>query len=54
MRSLYSHRNYLRCLSKANRRKWFEQRKRLTPRVGISTAVIPASVRRQNAYIWLA
>jgi hypothetical protein len=53
MKSLFSHRSYLRCLTAAQRRSWFEQRKRLTPRVPIGTAVIPRSVRRQFAYITL-
>jgi hypothetical protein len=54
MRSLFSLRSYLRCLSKSNRRKWFEQRKRLSPRVPIGTAVVPRNVTRQYAYIRLA
>lgn len=54
MKSLFFHRPYLRCLNKAQRRSWVEQRKRLTPRAPIGTAVIPASVRRQYAYVVLA
>lgn len=53
MRTLFSHRVYLRCLNKAQRRSWFEQRKRLKPRVPIGTAVIPRAVKRQYAYISL-
>lgn len=53
MKSLFSHRSYLRCLSHAQRRSWVEQRKRLTPRVPIGTAVIPRAVARQYAYIRL-
>jgi hypothetical protein len=53
VRALFSHRSYLRCLSKAQRRSWFEQRKRLTPRVPIGTAVIPNAIARQYAYVRL-
>ncbi|WP_448167710.1 hypothetical protein [Burkholderia ambifaria] len=54
METLFRHRSYLRRLTPAQRRSWFEQRKRLTPRVPIGTAVLPKSVRRQFAYIKLA
>ena len=53
MRNLLSHRAYLRCLSPAQRRAWFEQRKRLKPRVPIGTAVIPRSIKRQYTYVQL-
>lgn len=53
MKSIFSHRSYLRCLSPAQRRSWFEQRKRLTPRVPIGTKLIPHAVRRQFVYISL-
>lgn len=53
MRNLLSHRSYLRCLTAAQRRAWFEQRKRLKPKVPISTAHMPHSVARQYAYVSL-
>ncbi|WP_423396061.1 hypothetical protein [Burkholderia sp. LMG 21824] len=54
MEKLFRHRSFLRALTPAQRRSWYEQRKRLTPRVPIGTAVIPRSIRRQFAYIKLA
>ena len=48
--SLMHHRRYLRALSAAQRRSWFEQRKRLTPRVPIGSAWLPDRVRRSYAY----
>lgn len=53
MRNLLSHRPWLRCLTRAQRRAWFEQRKRLRPRVPIGTAVLPAGIKRQYAYVTL-
>jgi hypothetical protein len=50
---MFKHRSYLRCLSKAQRRSWYEQRKRLTPRVPIGNAVIPHNVARSFAYVSL-
>jgi len=54
MDKLFHLRSYLRVLTPAQRRSWFEQRKRLTPRVPIGTAVLPRSVHRSFAYIKLA
>lgn len=51
MRDLLKQRSYLRALSPANRRKWFEQRKRLTPKVKIGTLYRDA---RQFAYVHLS
>jgi hypothetical protein len=53
MKTLYRLRPYLRCLSARQRRSWFEQHKRLTPRVPIGTACVPPGVRRQYAYVAL-
>jgi hypothetical protein len=47
---LMRHRPYLRALTRQQRRKWFEQRKRLTARVVIGTAWLPMPVRRSYAY----
>jgi hypothetical protein len=47
-------RQYASHLSREQRRKWFEQRMRLTPRVRISGAYIPPSIARQYHHIdWL-
>jgi hypothetical protein len=48
--SLMHHRRYLRALNAAQRRSWFEQRKRLTLRVPIGSAWVPDRVRRSYAY----
>jgi len=48
--SLMHHRSYLRALTAAQRRSWFEQRKRLAPRVLIGIAWVPERVRRSYAY----
>jgi hypothetical protein len=48
--SVMQHRCYLRRLTGAQRRRWFEQRKRLTPRVSIGSAWLPDRVRRSFAY----
>lgn len=53
MKTLLRQRSYLRRLSARQRRAWFEQHKRLTPRVPIGTGVIPHAVRRQYAYVSL-
>ncbi|KVT60628.1 hypothetical protein WK55_09795 [Burkholderia ubonensis] len=54
MNKIFRHRSFLRGLTAAQRRRWFEQHKRLKPRVPIGTAVLPASVRRSFVYIKLA
>jgi hypothetical protein len=47
---LMRHRSYLRALTAAQRRSWFEQRKRLAPRVPIGSAWLPERVRRSYSY----
>jgi hypothetical protein len=51
MQQLFSLRKSLRQygshLNREQRRKWLEQRMRLTPRVNVSGAYIPPSVARQ-------
>ncbi|WP_179298385.1 hypothetical protein [Burkholderia ubonensis] len=54
MNKIFRHRSFLRGLTAAQRRRWFEQHKRLKPRVPIGTAVLPAAVRRSFVYIKLA
>lgn len=48
--TLMPQRRYLRALTAAQRRSWYEQRKRLTPRVPIGSAWVPDRVRRSFAY----
>ena len=48
--NLMRHRGYLRALTAPQRRSWFEQRRRLTPRVPISSAWVPDRVRRSYTY----
>jgi len=48
--SLMRHRGYLRALTPAQRRRWLEQRQRLTPRVSISSAWLPKALRRSYIY----
>ena len=49
--SIFAYRKHLRFLSQTNRRQWWDQRKRLTPRVKISGAYVPPSVTREFAYV---
>jgi hypothetical protein len=55
MQQLFSLRKSLRQygshLNRQQRRKWLEQRMRLTPRVNVSGAYIPPSVARQYQHI---
>jgi len=48
--SLMRHRSWLRALTPAQRRRWLEQRKRLTPRVPIGSAWLPQPLRRSYVY----
>ncbi|CAN7163161.1 hypothetical protein LJR029_000207 [Caballeronia sp. LjRoot29] len=49
--SIFAYRKHLRFLSQTHRRQWWDQRKRLTPRVKISGAYVPPSVTREFAYV---
>jgi hypothetical protein len=49
--SIFAYRKHLRFLSQTHRRQWWDQRKRLTPRVRISGAYVPPSVTREFAYV---
>jgi hypothetical protein len=49
--SIFSYRKHLRFLTHSQRRRWWDQRKRLTPRVKISGAYVPPSVTREFAYV---
>ncbi|HSV16420.1 hypothetical protein [Caballeronia sp. RCC_10] len=49
--SIFSYRKHLRFLSQAQRRRWWDQKKRLTPRVVIGGAYVPPNVSREFAYV---
>ncbi|KQR89971.1 hypothetical protein ASG35_01690 [Burkholderia sp. Leaf177] len=49
--SIFAYRKHLRFLSETHRRQWWDQRKRLTPRVRISGAYVPPNVTREFAYV---
>ena len=52
--NIFSYRKHLRFLSHAQRLLWWDQKKRLTPRVKISGAYLPPNVTREFAYVKLA
>jgi hypothetical protein len=49
--SIFSYRKHLRFLSQPQRRRWWDQKKRLSPRVVISSAYVPPNVTREFAYV---
>jgi hypothetical protein len=49
--SIFYYRKHLRYLSQHQRRSWWDQKKRLTPRVVIGAAYVPPSVSREFAYV---
>lgn len=49
--SIFSYRQYLRFLSRAQRRRWWEQKKTLKPRVAIGRTYLPHNIARQFTYI---
>jgi hypothetical protein len=49
--NIFSYRKHLRFLTHAQRRRWWDQKKRLKPRVRISGAYVPPSVSREFAYV---
>ncbi|MDR5749925.1 MULTISPECIES: hypothetical protein [Caballeronia] len=49
--SIFAYRKHLRFLSQAQRRRWWDQKKRLTPRVVIGAAYVPPNVTREFAYV---
>jgi hypothetical protein len=49
--SIFAYRKHLRFLSPVQRRRWWDQKKRLKPRVQISRAYVPPSVTREFAYV---
>jgi hypothetical protein len=49
--SMFAYRKHLRFLTPAQRRRWWDQRKRLTPRVHISGSYLPPHITREFAYV---
>ena len=49
--SIFAYRKHLRFLTPVQRRRWWDQKKRLTPRVRISGAYVPPSVMREFTYV---
>lgn len=49
--NIFSYRKHLRFLTHAQRRRWWDQKKRLSPRVRISAAYVPPNVSREFAYV---
>lgn len=49
--NVFSYRKHLRFLSRAQRRLWWDQKKRLTPRVKIGEAYVPPSITREFTYV---
>jgi hypothetical protein len=49
--SIFSYRKHLRFLTHSQRRRWWDQKKRLTPRVKISGAYVPPNVTREFTYV---
>jgi hypothetical protein len=51
--SIFSYRKHLRFLTRAQRRLWWDQKKRLTPRVRIGGMYVPPNVSREFTYVKL-
>jgi len=49
--NIFAYRRHLRFLSHQQRRVWWDQRKRLTPRVRIGGAYVPPNVSRAFTYV---
>lgn len=49
--SIFAYRRHLRFLSRAQRRRWWEQRKYLRPRVAIGRGYVPKSISNQFTYV---
>jgi hypothetical protein len=49
--SIFAYRKHLRFLTPIQRRRWWDQRKRLTPRVRISGAYLPPHILREFSYV---
>lgn len=51
---IFSYRRHLRFMTRSQRRAWWEQKKRLTPRIPISRSYVPPNVSRAFTYIKVA
>jgi hypothetical protein len=49
--SIFAYRKHLRFLTPIQRRRWWDQKKRLKPRVQISGAYVPPSITREFTYV---
>jgi hypothetical protein len=49
--SIFSYRKHLRFLTHSQRRRWWDQKKRLKPRVKISGAYVPPNITREFTYV---
>ncbi|MGI4814639.1 MAG: hypothetical protein ACRYG5_06115 [Janthinobacterium lividum] len=49
--SIFTYRRHLRFMSPSQRKVWWEQRMRLTPRVAIGRSYVPRNVSGQFAYV---
>jgi hypothetical protein len=49
--SFFAYRKHLRFLNPLQRRRWWDQKMRLTPRVKISGAYVPPSITREFTYV---
>jgi hypothetical protein len=52
--NIYAYRRHLRFMTRAQRRTWWEQKKRLTPRVAIGQSYVPPNISRAFAYVKVA
>ncbi|CAN7258272.1 hypothetical protein LJR230_001001 [Trinickia sp. LjRoot230] len=51
MMNVFAYRKHLRFLSRSQRRLWWDQKKRLTPRVKIGEAYVPPCITREFTYV---
>ncbi|MGN6667701.1 MAG: hypothetical protein ACTHKH_12155 [Trinickia sp.] len=49
--NVFAYRKHLRFLSRTQRRLWWDQKKRLTPRIKIGEGYIPPSITREFTYV---
>lgn len=49
--NIFAYRRHLRFLSHTQRRRWWEQRKYLKPKVAIGGAYVPRVIANQFAYV---
>lgn len=49
--NIFAYRRHLRFLSHTQRRRWWEQRKYLKPKVAIGGSYVPRTISSQFAYV---